>query len=109
MGSSSGRTSSQSSNPSTTTLNICPLPIQYAHIQSSVPETPQLCSTATTAWLCSTAITAWLCSTSTAIPSPTSSSTAERSTSICSTTVCSTSYRSMDRRSTAGEHTPGGP
>ncbi|CAA7021283.1 unnamed protein product [Microthlaspi erraticum] len=40
MPSSSGRTSSHSSNPSTPTSNLRPLPIQYAHSQTSAPPPP---------------------------------------------------------------------
>ncbi|CAA7035546.1 unnamed protein product [Microthlaspi erraticum] len=39
MGSSSGRASSHTSNSSTPTSNRRPLPIQYAHNQSPIPET----------------------------------------------------------------------
>ncbi|CAA7034541.1 unnamed protein product [Microthlaspi erraticum] len=39
MGSSSGRASSHTSNTSTPTSNRRPLPIQYAHSQSPIPET----------------------------------------------------------------------
>ncbi|CAA7034267.1 unnamed protein product [Microthlaspi erraticum] len=39
MGSSSGRASSHTSNSSTPTSNRRPLPIQYAHSQSPIPET----------------------------------------------------------------------